>query len=89
MEDSFFEGDKTDLTEKEEVWRKFQKDIQVKEDTNTKSIFFTLLGNTVLKSPPFSKVTQVKRKGKISPYKCLRKRSHHSEKKLKIAGCDA
>lgn len=87
MERSFCEGDKADSIAKQQLWMKFQKEMQAVEDT--KSIFFSLLGNTIFKSPPFLKVTGVKIEGKVSHYQYLKERSSATEKKNKIATHEA
>ena len=61
--------------------------MQAKEDT--KSVFFSLLGNTIFKNPPFLKVTGVKRERKVSHYQYLKERSNSTQKKLKIATHEA
>lgn len=83
MERTFCEGDKADFTAKKQIWMKFQKETQAKEDT--KSIFFSLLGNTIFKNPPFLKVTGVKREGKVSHYQYLKERYSSTGKLMKIA----
>ena len=87
MERSFCEGDKADFTAKKQLWMKFQMEMQAKEDT--KSVFFSLLENTIFKNPPFLKVTGVKREGKVSHYQYLKERSNSTQKKLKIATHEA
>ena len=87
MERSFCEGGEADEIAKKELWMKFKKEMQAKEDT--KSIFFSLLGNTVFKNPPFLKVTGVKRAGKVSHYQYLKERSNSTDKTLKIATREA
>lgn len=87
MKNSFIEGDENDRIAKEDMWIKFQRDVQAKEVT--KSVFFSLLGNTVFKNPPFFKVTGIKREGKVSHYQYLQERSHSTHKKTRITVSDA
>lgn len=87
MENSFVEGDKTDRIAKEDVWMKFQMDVQAKEVT--KSVFLSLLGNTVFTNPPFLKVTRIKREGKVSHFQYLQERSHSTDQKTRITVCVA
>lgn len=86
IKNSFVEGDENDRIAKEDMWMIFQRDVQVKEVT--KSVFFSLLGNTVFKNPPYLKVSGIKREGKVSHYQYLQERSHSTDKKTRITLCD-
>lgn len=86
MKNSFLESDKTDCVAKDDVWMKFRMDMQKEEVT--KSVVFSLLGNTAFKNLPFPKVTGMKREGKVSHYQYLRDRFHSPDQKTKITICN-
>jgi len=86
MENSFLESDKTDCVAKDDVLMKFKMDMQWEEVT--KSVVFSLLGNTAFKNPPFPKVTGMKREGKVSHYQYLQDRFHSADQKTKNTICN-
>ena len=77
MEKYFCEGSETDVITKEILWMKFKTEFQVEEDT--RSTFFSLIGNTVFKNHPFSKVKPLRKQGKLHYYQYLRDKTIDSQ----------
>lgn len=72
MTKSYCEGEEDDIITKEEIWSKFQEELQMDEEK--RPTFFSLLGNSVFSQPPFLNVRPCRKQGKVSYYQHLRNR---------------
>ena len=84
MAKSYCEGEEDDIITKEEVWSKFKEESQMEEEK--RPTFFSLLGNSVFKQPPFLNVRPRKKQGKLSYYQHLKNRPLESNDQSGGAG---
>lgn len=69
MEKNYCEGGQDDIIDKQDLWLHYSGDCSISDDD--RSVFFSLLGNTVFKQPAFRRVTRalshcLKRKDQVT-----------------------